>query len=306
MLNLFSQEMLEVKNLTKIFKDTVAVDNISFKIEPGKIFGLLGPNGAGKTTTIRTVLNIIKPSFGKILFDSKPTAKTFFNLTGYLPEERGLYKKGKVIDTIMYFAQLKNMERKTAYAEAHKWFKKMEIEKYEDKKIEELSKGNQQKVQFISAVIHNPKLLILDEPFSGFDPINQQLIKEVLLSFVISGKIIMLSTHQMDTAEKLCSDILLINNGKEVCSGNLSQIKKSYGTNFVKIEFDGDSSIISSHPSILHIDNYSNYAEIQLKEDALPYEFLRDIASKINVTHFSIVEPTLNKIFIDSIKQSSN
>ena len=298
--------MLEVKNLTKIFKDTVAVDRISFKIEPGKIFGLLGPNGAGKTTTIRTVLNIIKPSSGTILFDDMPVSKKFFNITGYLPEERGLYKKGKVVDTILYFAQLKNMERKAAQIEALKWLSKMEIGKYQNKKIEELSKGNQQKVQFISAVIHNPRLLILDEPFSGFDPINQQLIKEVLLSFVISGKIIMLSTHQMDTAEKLCSDIMLINNGKEVCSGNLSQIKKSYGSNFVKIEFEGNSDILNAHPSVLHIDVYSNYAEIQLKENALPYEFLRDVAAKINVTHFSTVEPTLNKIFIDSIKQSQS
>ncbi len=298
--------MLEVKNLTKIFKDTVAVNNISFKIEPGKIFGLLGPNGAGKTTTIRTVLNIIKPSSGTILFDNKQASKKFFNITGYLPEERGLYKKGKVEDTILYFAQLKGMERKIARLEAMRWLKKMEIERYENKKIEELSKGNQQKVQFISAVIHNPRLLILDEPFSGFDPINQQLIKEVLLSFIVSGKTIILSTHQMDTAEKLCSDILLINNGKEVCSGNLSNIKKQYGSNFVKVEFAGNPSVLISHPSVLLIDIYSNYAEIQLKESALPYEFLRDIASKINVTHFSIVEPTLNKIFIDSIKQSSN
>ncbi len=298
--------MLEVKNLTKIFKDTVAVNDISFKIEPGKIFGLLGPNGAGKTTTIRTVLNIIKPSSGIILFNNEPVSKKFFNLTGYLPEERGLYKKGKVIDTILYFAQLKSMDRKAAHAEALKWLGKMEIERFENKKIEELSKGNQQKVQFISAVIHNPRLLILDEPFTGFDPINQQLIKEILLSFVISGKIIMLSTHQMDTAEKLCSDILLINNGKAVCGGNLSQIKQGYGSNFVKIEFDGNTALLSSHPSVLHIDIYSNYAEIQLKENTLPYEFLRDVASKINVTHFSIVEPTLNKIFIDSIKQAEN
>ena len=298
--------MLEVKNLTKVFKDTVAVDNISFRIEPGKIFGLLGPNGAGKTTTIRTVLNIIKPTSGTIIFNNTPISNNFLNSTGYLPEERGLYRKGKVIETIIYFAQLKGIDRAIAHQEAIRWLKKMEIDNYRNNKIEELSKGNQQKVQFITALIHKPMLLILDEPFSGFDPINQQLIKELLLSFVLSGKIIMLSTHQMDFAEKLCTEILLINNGKAVCNGNLTQIKKSYGTNFVKIEFEGDSSYVKLHHSILHADIYSNYAEIQLKENEYPYEFLRDIAGKIKVTHFSIVEPTLNKIFIDSIKRSSN
>ncbi len=298
--------MLTVQNLTKKFKDTTAVENITFSITPGKIFGLLGPNGAGKTTTIRTVLNIIKPTSGTILFDEKPINQDFFNLIGYLPEERGLYRKSKVINTILYFAGLKNLEKKYAYEESLKWLKKLEIENLMNKKVEELSKGNQQKVQFITAIIHNPNLLILDEPFSGFDPINQQLIKEILISFVNSGKIIMLSTHQMDTAEKLCSDILLLNNGKEVCSGSLSKIKKDFGTNNIKIEFTGDISILNSHPSIIHIDSYSNYAEIQLKDDIQPADFLKTIVNEINVTHFSVIEPTLNKIFIDAIKQNIN
>ncbi|MCL5029890.1 MAG: ATP-binding cassette domain-containing protein [Bacteroidetes bacterium] len=298
--------MLIVQNLTKIFKDTTAVDNITFSISPGKIFGLLGPNGAGKTTTIRTVLNIIKPTSGFIRFDDKPINKDFFNLIGYLPEERGLYKKSKVINTIIYFAGLKNLDKKVAFDESIKWLKKLEIEKFKDKKIEELSKGNQQKVQFITAIIHNPKLLILDEPFSGFDPINQQLIKEILISFVNSGKIIMLSTHQMDTAEKLCSDILLMNKGKDVCSGSLSKIKKKFGTNNIKIEFSGDISFLNSHPSIIHIDSYSNYAEIQLRDDVYPADFLRSVVNRVNVTHFSVIEPTLNKIFIDAIKQNIN
>ena len=298
--------MLTVQNLTKKFKDATAVENITFSISPGKIFGLLGPNGAGKTTTIRTVLNIIKPTSGTIRFDDRPISKEFFNLIGYLPEERGLYKKSKVINTILYFAGLKNLNKNDAYERSLKWLNKLEIENLKDKKVEELSKGNQQKVQFITAIIHDPKLLILDEPFSGFDPINQQLIKEILISFVNSGKIIMLSTHQMDTAEKLCSDILLMNKGKEVCSGSLSKIKKNFGTNNIKIEFTGDISLLTSNPSILHIDRYSNYAEIQLKDNILPTDFLRTIVDKINVTHFSVIEPTLNKIFIDAIKQNLN
>ncbi len=296
--------MLLVENLVKEYKNVTAVNEISFSILPGRIFGLLGPNGAGKTTTIRVLLNIIKPTSGKISFDGKSISKNFFNEIGYLPEERGLYKKSKVIDVILYFAALKNMNRNLAREEAHKWLRRLSIEQYIDKRILELSKGNQQKIQFITAIIHNPQVLILDEPFTGFDPINQQEIKEILIEFSGSGKLIMLSTHQMDTAEKLCTDIFLINDGKEVCSGSLSQIKKKYGSNNIKIQFEGNSSFIQSLPTVINIDSYSNYAEVQLKDDAKPYDFLRSIVDRINVTHFSVIEPTLNKIFIDVIKKN--
>ena len=296
--------MLVVENLTKKFKDITAVDNISFKIEKGKIFGLLGPNGAGKTTTIRTVLNIIKPTSGRIAFEEKPISDEFSNVIGYLPEDRGLYKKSKVIDVIVYFARLKNMTYRHSVAHAENWLKKLNIINLREKKIEELSKGNQQKVQFIIAVIHDPKLLIMDEPFTGFDPINQQLIKDILLSFVDSGKIIMLCTHQMDTAEKLCSDILLINNGKEVSSGRLSDLKKKFAKNYVKVEFEEGGQYLNGHPSVIHADNYSNYAEVELAAGVPPYEFLKSIVGKVKVTNFNVIEPTLNKIFIDVIKQN--
>lgn len=298
--------MLAVENLTKVFRDVIAVNNISFKIEPGKIFGLLGPNGAGKTTTIRTVLNIIKPTSGQITYNGNTITRNFFNLIGYLPEDRGLYKKSKVADVITYFAGLKNMDKKAITGAVSFWLERMDIENYRAKKIEELSKGNQQKIQFIIAVIHSPQILILDEPFSGFDPINQQLIKEILLSFVNNGKIIMLSTHQMETAERLCSDIFLINKGTEVCSGNLASVKKKFAGNNIKIEFQGDGSFLDSLDGVMHVDNYSNYAEIQLHDEILPSEFLRLVVNRLNVTQFSVIEPTLNKIFIDVIRQSSN
>ncbi|HVO75692.1 MAG TPA: ATP-binding cassette domain-containing protein [Ignavibacteriaceae bacterium] len=298
--------MLTVQNLRKEFNNVVAVEDISFNIDEGKIFGILGPNGAGKTTTLRTILNIIKPTSGTISFDSKPITDEFFNLIGYLPEEKGLYRKSKVIDIILYFAQLKNIPKPKAKESADYWLKKMEIPHYKNKRIDELSKGNQQKVQFITAVIHEPKLLILDEPFSGFDPINQQILKEMILNFVDSGKIIVLSTHQMETAEKLCSEILLINKGKEVCSGSISQVKKRYGKNHIKIEFEGDGSFLNSLPFVNHIDNYKNYAEIELSETTAPHEFLKEVVYKINITQFSVIEPTLNQIFIDVIKQSKN
>lgn len=296
--------MLVVENLIKEYKNIVAVNNISFQVEEGRIFGILGPNGAGKTTTIRTVLNIIKPNSGKITFNSKPLSDEFFNIIGYLPEERGLYRRSKVIDVIQYFAGLKKMPRKQSYIEAKTWLHKLEIDQYMDKKIEELSKGNQQKIQFIISVVHNPKLLILDEPFTGFDPISQTLIKEMILSFVTSGKIIILSTHQMETAERLCRDILLMNKGKEVYKGSLNNLKRNFGTNTVKIEFEGDAGFISSLPAVKNIDRYSNYAEVQLNENMDPSEFLKMVVDKINIKHFSVLEPTLNKIFIDVIKQT--
>lgn len=298
--------MLVVENLVKEYKGLTAVDKISFSIGPGKIFGLLGPNGAGKTTTIRTVLNIIRPTSGSITFEGQPITNDFFNLIGYLPEDRGLYKKSKVIDVVLYFAAIKNIEKQDAIKRLDVWLNRLNISNYKSKKIEELSKGNQQKIQFIISVLHDPKLLILDEPFSGFDPINQQIIKEAILTFVSAGKIIILSTHQMETAEKLCSDILLLNNGKEVCKGNLASIKKNFGVNNVKIEFEGDPSFINSMQEVVTADIYGTYAEVHLKEDIKPADFLRTLSQKIPINHFSGIDPTLNKIFIDLINRSNS
>jgi ABC-2 type transport system ATP-binding protein len=297
--------MLIVRNLTKQFNDVVAVNNLNFTVSEGKIFGLLGPNGAGKTTTIRTVLNIIKPTSGEISFYNSKISRDFFNVIGYLPEERGLYKKSRVESVILYFASLKNMKRQEAKEQMNFWLEKLNITEYKTKKIEELSKGNQQKIQFITSVIHNPRLLILDEPFSGFDPINQQIIRETILSFLGEGKLIILSTHHMELAEKMCSGILLINKGKEVYSGPLSQLKKNFGGNMVEIGFEGNGQIIKNLGYVKAFDNYNNFAEVQLEDRIEPYIFLREIADKIRVNHFRIVEPTLNKIFIDLIKESN-
>ena len=305
--------MLVAENLTKDYKDITAVNNVSFKVESGRIFGLLGPNGAGKTTIIRTILNIIKPTSGRILFDGEPINDQFFNIIGYLPEERGLYKKSKTIDIILYFARLKNMNKKSALSEADRWLKKLDITVYRNKKIEELSKGNQQKVQFITAIIHNPGLIVLDEPFAGFDPINQQLIKEIIISRSGLGKTIILSTHQMDTAEKLCSDIFLINKGKEVCSGSMIDIKKRFGTNTIRIIFEGDGSFITTLPYVIRTEQSNSLSEtdttissieVTLKEEIQPKDFLKDIMNRVSVTHFSVVEPALDKIFIDVIRNS--
>jgi ABC-2 type transport system ATP-binding protein len=298
--------MLIVNNLVKRFNSTLAVDNISFTVKPGKIFGLLGPNGAGKTTTIRTILNIIKPTSGEIIFNGNPITYEYYNIIGYLPEERGLYKRSNVIDVLAYFAALKNLSRRNAINSAESWLKKLHILEYRDRKIEQLSKGNQQKVQLIAAIIHNPSLLILDEPFTGFDPINQQEVKDLILSFVSEGKTLILSTHQMELAEKLSEDILLINNGKSVSSGKLSDIKKNFGGNNIRLGFSGSNTFLSQFPEIIRYDNYNNYSEIQLRDEIIPSEFLKKMIEKIEVNHFSIVEPSLNKIFIDLIKRSSD
>jgi len=290
----------------KRFNFTLAVDNISFTVRPGKIFGLLGPNGAGKTTTIRTILNIIKPTSGEIIFNGNPITYEYYNIIGYLPEERGLYKRSKVIDVLVYFAALKNLSKKDAINFADYWLKKLNIFEYRDKKIEQLSKGNQQKIQLIAAIIHNPSLLILDEPFTGFDPINQQEVKDLILSFVSEGKTIIFSTHQMELAEKLCEDILLIDNGRAVTSGKLTDIKKNFGGNNIRVGLAGGLISQNQFPEIVKIDNYNNYSDIQLRDDIIPSEFLKKLIGKIEVNHFSIIEPTLNKIFIDLIKENSN
>jgi ABC-2 type transport system ATP-binding protein len=296
--------MLIVKNLTKSFNSTHAVNDISFQVQPGKIFGLLGPNGAGKTTTIRTILNIIKPTSGEIIFEGKPITYEYYNNIGYLPEERGLYRRSKVIDVLTYFASLKNLSRKEAGLRTDKWLKHLNISDYKEKRIEHLSKGNQQKIQLIAAIIHNPRLLILDEPFTGFDPINQQEVKDLILTFLTEGKIVILSTHQMELAEKLCEEILLLNRGKDVCQGKLSEIKRTFGGNNIKLGYNGNGEFIDTLPEVIKTNHYKNYSEIQLADNVVPSEFIKKIITRVEVNHFSIIEPTLNKIFIDLIKEN--
>src|SRR5690348_1951102 len=229
--------MLSAKNLYKKFASTVAVDDVSFAIEQGKVFGLLGPNGAGKTTTIRMLLNIITPDSGEVLYDGLPITEETKNHVGYLPEERGLYRKGIVIETILYFAALKNMEAAAAKRAAMQWLERFKLADRAKSKIEELSKGNQQKVQFIISVIHDPAVLVLDEPFSGFDPVNQELLKEMIIEQKAHGKAIIFSTHQMEQAEKLCDAICVVNRGKVVLAGTIGDVKKKFGKNSLHVEF---------------------------------------------------------------------
>ena len=297
--------MLIIKNLSKKFKNKTAVDDLSFTVKEGKIFGLLGPNGAGKTTTIRILLDIIKADSGEIIFE-RIGGNELKDRVGYLPEERGLYRKSKVLDVIIYFAQLKGMTRQDAQTEAMNWLRKFELDRYTKYSIEQLSKGNQQKVQFIISIVHNPELLILDEPFSGFDPINQQTLKEIIANFISEGKLLILSTHMLEIAESLCQDILLINNGKEVISGSISDIKNKFGESIYRITFSGDQNILLNHKMVEKIFPSNSYTDIALKPDVDVSEFIKDISSLLALQQFTKVEPTLTNIFLQSVRQHNS
>ncbi len=293
--------MLKVTNLRKEYDTVVAVDGVSLEVKRGELFGLLGPNGAGKTTTIRIVLNIIQPDSGEITFDGKPFAKEMWNGIGYLPEERGLYRKSKIINTILYFASLKGLSTKQAKPLAFYWLERFGLKNEGHRKIEELSKGNQQKVQLIISILHRPQLLILDEPFSSLDPVNQILLKDVLLELRQKNTAIVFSTHQMEQVEKMCDSICLINKGKQVLSGELHEIKKRYGTNSVHLEFDGDGEFLKNFSFIRRADVYQNYAELELTDISKSSELLTSLNDRLLLRKFEIVEPSLNSIFINIV-----
>lgn len=298
--------MLEVIKLTKKYADLTAIENISFNAVEGKILGLIGPNGAGKTTTLRSILNIIKPTNGEILFDGKPIDSNFYNRVGYLPEERGLYKKSKVLDVIKYFSGLKGITLRKIQPRLDALLKQMGIETFLSKNVEQLSKGNQQKVQFITSILHDPKILILDEPFAGLDPLNQHVIKEIISGFLDAGKIIIISTHMMEVAENLCTDLFLLNRGKEVLSGTLLNIKRKFGGNTYKLKYEGDASFINSIKGVRSVININvGTTDITFDENIKAAEILPQIVSKIKVSHYAHIEPTLNNIFIESIALSN-
>ena len=290
--------MLKITNLRKEFDTVVAVDGVSLEVKQGELFGLLGPNGAGKTTTIRTVLNIIQPDSGEITFNGRPFTKELWNILGYLPEERGLYRKSKIINTILYFASLKGIGAKEARPLAYYWLERFGLKNEGHRKIEELSKGNQQKIQLIISILHRPQLLILDEPFAGFDPVNQILLKDILLELRQQNVAIIFSTHQMEQVEKMCDNICLINKGKPVLSGDLYEIKKRYGSNSVHLEYEGDGEFLKGFSFIRRADVYQNYAELELTDISRSAELLKSLDGRLALRKFEIVEPSLNSIFI--------
>ena len=293
--------MLLVTHLRKAFDTVLAVDDVSFSVQRGEIFGLLGPNGAGKTTTIRVILKILEPDAGETTYDGRKFSDRTRDILGYMPEERGLYKKSKVIDAILYFAELRGMARGQAKAEAYRWLKRFALLDHAERKVEELSKGNQQKVQFITAVLHGPQLLVLDEPFSGLDPVNQILFKDILLELKREGKAIIFSTHQMEQAEKLSDSLCLINKGRVVLGGSVRDVKKRYGTNSLHLEFEGDGSFLNTLPGVSRSLIYPNSAELELTRDAKTQPILSELIGRLEVRKFELVEPSLQSIFIQVV-----
>jgi ABC-2 type transport system ATP-binding protein len=297
--------MLNVTGLRKEFAAVVAVDGVSFEAGNGEVFGLLGPNGAGKTTTIRMILNILVPDGGTVTYDGKPFSDEVRNRIGYLPEERGLYRKSKLLDTIVYFAGLRGMKRAAAKAEAMRWLTRFSLEAFRERKVEELSKGNQQKVQFVCAILHDPSIVILDEPFSGLDPVNQILFKDIFHELRAAGKTIVFSTHQMDQAERLSDTLCLINRGRVVLGGTVRDVKRRYGTNSLHVEFSGDGAFMNELPGVRRALLYGNAAELDLEPGAKVQTLIGTMNGKIDITKFALVEPSLQSIFIQAVGDSN-
>lgn len=293
---------LRVNNVTKRFGDFTAVEGLSFDVRAGRVFGFLGPNGAGKTTTIRMIVGITAPDEGKIELFGERMSAHLQDKIGYLPEERGLYKKMKIVDQLRYFAALKDVPQAVADKRIDRWLERMNLAEWKHKKTTDLSKGMQQKIQFISTVLHDPDLLILDEPFSGLDPVNVEFMIEVLAEFKSQDKTIIFSTHLMETAERLCNDILLINKSKKVISGSLREVKASYGKNLIALRANGGEAVLGDRSLVAKANEHSDEIEIELAENADPQILLKKlIESGANISKFEKVEPSLNDIFIQQV-----
>ena len=295
--------LLQLENVHKKFGDFTAVSDVSFSIEKGSIYGLLGPNGAGKTTTLRMIMDIIAPDAGTITFSGDRHIQEFLDRIGYLPEERGLYRKMKVRDVVLFIAELKGVQKQHALSEIDRWLEKMQLSEWRDKRIDELSKGMAQKIQFIATVLHEPELVILDEPFSGLDPINMTLLKDMMLELRDGGTTIIFSTHVMEQVEKLCDRICLIHQGEVLLEGDLRTIKQSFGKNSVEIEYLGSLDPIRQSDSIRGFNDFGQYAEVQLATPESYGPLLRELVEKgVDVTRFELVEPTLHEIFVRSVE----
>ena len=297
---------LVLENVSKSFGEKKAVDNISFSLEKPGIFGLLGTNGAGKTTTIRMILGIMNKDEGNITWNGKNVNRKIVNF-GYLPEERGVYPKVKILDQLIYFAELKGISKEDAKKSIDYWAKKLGVEEYLLQTPDKLSKGNQQKVQFMTAIIHDPELIILDEPFSGLDPVNTDLLKNIIIELIENGKYIIMSAHQMATIEEFCKDIIILNKGKTVLQGNLQEIRNSYSANRIEIDLYEDKKInklkdIAKEKNIKIEEALSNKVFLKIDNETQAQELLSSLVKeKIEIEKFEVMKPTLNDIFIEKV-----
>lgn len=295
--------MIQLDRVSKSFGGKAAVDEVSYAFQPGKLTGFLGPNGAGKSTTIRMVMNILVPDEGRILAGGRPLDNAFRNKVGYLAEERGLYGDMKVIDHLVFFGSLKDLSRSEARKRGMEWLERLGLGERAQGKVKELSKGMQQKIQFAGTMLHDPDLILMDEPFSGLDPVNTESLKDILVEMRDRGKTVIFSTHMMDHAERLCDEIALIDGGRLVLSGSLGDIRESYGRGHYKLRFQGDSAVIEQDPRIVRFQkSNSGEAELQLKDEKEAPFALRDWSSKLEISRFEPVTPSLHNIFIMTVK----
>jgi len=297
---------LILEHVTKRFGNFTAVSDLSLQVRPGRVFGLIGPNGAGKTTTIRMIVNITVPDSGHIELFGQRLSITLQDRIGYLPEERGLYRKMRVGEQLKFFAELKELRGAAADERIDNWLKKLGLSDWKQKRTKELSKGMQQKMQFIIAVIHDPDLIILDEPFSGLDPVNVQLMKETILEQKAKGKTIILSTHQMEIAEKLCDDVCMINHSHKVLDGRLREIRRSFARHAVTLQFEGGDGIINDPDLVASVRESGDDTEVLLAPQANAQLLLRRLVeSGATINKFELVEPSLHDIFIEKVREAA-
>ena len=295
---------IELVDVTKTFGRFKAVDRLSFRVPPGGIFGLLGPNGAGKTTTIRMIMNITAPDQGEIRVLGAPMNRAMQNRIGYLPEERGLYRKMKVIDHLYFLAAIKEVGRETAKRRIAEWLDKLELKPWLNKKVDELSKGMQQKVQFIATIVHDPEILILDEVFSGLDPINTALVKEYLMDFRGRGKTIIFSTHVLEQAEKLCDEICLMAKSKKILEGNLKELKHRFSRDVLQISIPASQAEVAAIPGVATAESVDGMYRITLRPDTARRDFLRAALERHDVRAFSEREPELEEIYLTAVREA--
>lgn len=297
--------VIEVSGINKSFGKTQAVNNVSFEVTQGRIFGLLGPNGAGKTTAIRMINNILIPDSGTITINGQQASAATQNMIGYMPEERGLYKKMKVGEQLIYLAQLKGLSRSEAKDAIRFWLERFEALDWTGKKVGELSKGMSQKIQFIATIAHDPDIYIFDEPFSGLDPINSETLKEVVLELRDKGKTILFSTHRMEQVEQMCDEICLFNKGRAVLKGDLRKIKQSFGKNTINLEFQGDASFLDKLDNVRINNRSTNFAEIRVLNGQNTQDILRTAMSHAEIYTFERIEPSLQEIFISTVGEDN-
>jgi ABC-2 type transport system ATP-binding protein len=295
---------VSIEHITKSFGDFTAVSDLSLSVYPGRVYGLLGPNGAGKTTTIRMIVNITVPDSGRLEVFGRQIAPELQDRIGYLPEERGLYRKMKVGDQLKFFAALKNIEGKEADRRVDHWLARLKLAEWKNRKAIQLSKGMQQKVQFTSAIIHEPDLLILDEPFSGLDPVNVELLKEIIFEQKAAGKTIILSTHQMELAERICDDICLVNRSRKVLEGSIREVKRAFSRNAVALRLQGGDNVLGDRLLVKKIERHSDGVEVFLAEGTSAQDLLKQlIAAGAKIEKFEMIEPSLNNIFIEKVSE---